>query len=424
MSRPFRFGRLLGALFIVLSAPAPSSGVIESQCRGNCRDGGVVTCESDCDGNGRVTVDELLTQVNIAQEALPADACPNRCEVVDVGCLVRGVGAALNGCGLRALLDQCRGAGIVQPTYGSGSVIRLRRATTEPTEAVPSCGCAEPTGVAWLRMVAPITGTAIVTVTDPGSAIALGAYSPRCATAEERACVSVAADGSGRLTVPVQEEDEVPIAVAVCGAAPEYLQVHFDMCGDSVTSDREECDDGEILDGDGCTADCRFEDLGGIDQRWTGPLGFCGSSSSDSELVPVPTEEGPPVAQIVTPEAGTLAGVDVRLASNLGYGDTLSLLVRAGSVDGPVLARVDQRGPAPHRFSIWHHFRLATPVALQPGQPYALQLAASAPGAAWASVTGDDAPLCTATRYPGGSAIRDGEVRPLSFLFRTYAAAP
>jgi cysteine-rich repeat protein len=329
---------------------------------------------------------------------------------------------ALDGCGLRALLDQCRGAGIVRPNAG-GLTLRLRRATTEPREPVPGCGCAEPIGVAWLRLISPLTATAIVTLTEPGGAIALDVYSPLCAAAEEQACADIAAGGSGRLVVPMQEEEEVAIAVAVCDPPPEFVRMHVDLCGDGNISHLEECDDGDILDGDGCTADCRFADLGGIDQWWTGPRGSCGTSSSSNESVPIPTEADPPVAQIVTPAADTLAGVDVSITSHLRFGDSLSLIVRSGSVDGPVPARVDQVEPAV-RSRGWNHFRLATPIALEPGQPYALQLAASAPGAGWASNTGYDGQGCTAARYPGAPAICDGEEQPLSFLFRTYAAAP
>lgn len=422
MAHALRLGALLGALLVMPCTATPTSAIIERQCAGDCRDGGVVSCEGDCNRNGRVTIDELLAQVNIAQMAVPPEACPNRCETVDVACLVRSVGAALSGCGLRALIDQCRGAGIVEPRYG-GLTLRLRRATTEPREPIPGCGCAQPTGVAWLRLISPLTATVIVTLDEPGSAIALGVYSPLCAAAEEQACVHVAADGSGRLALPMREEEEVAIAVAVCDPPPERVRIGVDLCGDGDISDREECDDGDVLDGDGCTADCRFADLGGIDQWWTGPRGSCGTSSSSSASVLIPTEADPPLAQIVTPAADTLAGVDVSITSRLRFGDSLSLIVRSGSVDGPVLARVDQVEPAV-RSRGWNHFRLATPIALEPGQPYALQLAASASGATWASRTGYDGPGCTATRYPGGPAIRDGEEQPLSFLFRTYAAAP
>jgi cysteine-rich repeat protein len=264
MADTIRVGALLGALLVMLSAPAPASGIIERQCSGDCTDGGVVSCEGDCNGNGRVTIDELLAQVNIAQAAAPPEACPNRCEAVDVACLVRSVGAALRGCGLRALIDQCRGAGIVRPR-GGGLRLRLHRATTEPREPVPGCGCAEPIGVAWLRVISPLTSTAIVTLTEPGSALALGVYSPLCAAAEEQASVAVPADGSGRLAVPMREEEEVVIAVAVCDPPPEFVWMHVDLCGDAIVGHGEECDDGDILDGDGCTADCRVADLGGID---------------------------------------------------------------------------------------------------------------------------------------------------------------
>lgn len=36
----------------------------------------------------------------------------------------------------------------------------------------------------------------------------------------------------------------------------------FDLCGNGIRSDREECDDGNWLDGDGCSASCRLETCG------------------------------------------------------------------------------------------------------------------------------------------------------------------
>jgi cysteine-rich repeat protein len=35
-------------------------------------------------------------------------------------------------------------------------------------------------------------------------------------------------------------------------------------CGDAMRAGLEECDDGNVEDGDGCTADCKFEDIAGI----------------------------------------------------------------------------------------------------------------------------------------------------------------
>jgi len=59
-------------------------------------------CVGDCDGDGSVTVDELLRGVNIALEIVPISACPaldaNGDGAVTVNELLNGVNNALNGC--------------------------------------------------------------------------------------------------------------------------------------------------------------------------------------------------------------------------------------------------------------------------------------------------------------------------------------
>lgn len=63
-----------------------------------------VTCVGDCDGSGTVTVDELITGVNIALNNLPAAACTafdaNGDGEVTINELLVGVNAALNMCPL------------------------------------------------------------------------------------------------------------------------------------------------------------------------------------------------------------------------------------------------------------------------------------------------------------------------------------
>ena len=62
----------------------------------------VMTCLGDCDGNGVVTVDELVRGVNIALGASTADACAqfdrDHGGQVTVDELVEAVGNALQGC--------------------------------------------------------------------------------------------------------------------------------------------------------------------------------------------------------------------------------------------------------------------------------------------------------------------------------------
>jgi predicted outer membrane repeat protein len=59
------------------------------------------TCIGDCNNDGQVTIDELLTLVNIALGNADAAACPNglpRGAAVDVALILQAVNSALNGC--------------------------------------------------------------------------------------------------------------------------------------------------------------------------------------------------------------------------------------------------------------------------------------------------------------------------------------
>jgi cysteine-rich repeat protein len=65
---------------------------------------GLASCIGDCDGDGSVTVDELIRGVNIALGSMSLDDCPsfhtNRDDQVTVDDLIAAVNVALNGCGL------------------------------------------------------------------------------------------------------------------------------------------------------------------------------------------------------------------------------------------------------------------------------------------------------------------------------------
>jgi hypothetical protein len=62
---------------------------------------GPSVCVGDCDASGEVTVDELVTMVNIALGSADASACPNGVpsgESVDVALIIKAVGNALAQC--------------------------------------------------------------------------------------------------------------------------------------------------------------------------------------------------------------------------------------------------------------------------------------------------------------------------------------
>jgi hypothetical protein len=56
---------------------------------------GAQACVGDCNGDGRVTIDELLISIQVELGTLPVDACPV-CETVN--CVVAAIGNALYGC--------------------------------------------------------------------------------------------------------------------------------------------------------------------------------------------------------------------------------------------------------------------------------------------------------------------------------------
>jgi photosystem II stability/assembly factor-like uncharacterized protein len=62
----------------------------------------VVACVGDCDGSGTVTVNEIITLVNMALGTADASACPHGVPSggsVDVALIIQAVNNALNGCG-------------------------------------------------------------------------------------------------------------------------------------------------------------------------------------------------------------------------------------------------------------------------------------------------------------------------------------
>jgi hypothetical protein len=70
-----------------------------------CADGAIqVTqpCVGDCDGDGQVTVDEVILGVNIAQENTPLSQCPaldaNFDSQLTIEELIHGINDSLNGC--------------------------------------------------------------------------------------------------------------------------------------------------------------------------------------------------------------------------------------------------------------------------------------------------------------------------------------
>ena len=86
--------------------------------------------------------------------------------------------------------------------------------------------------------------------------------------------VSAPACGDSRLDDGEDCDDGNLEAGDGCSPACEFEEIPQPVCGDRVLDDGEECDDGNVIDGDGCSALCRAE---GSDEKPAGDDG-CGCS--------------------------------------------------------------------------------------------------------------------------------------------------
>jgi cysteine-rich repeat protein/predicted outer membrane repeat protein len=98
-------------------------------------------CVGDCDGTGSVTIDELITLVNIALGTAQASACPHGVPSgaeVDVALIIHAVNVALNGCGLSPAEQGCLTSGGTV----SSAMCCASSGNFPNTCAIGVCGCA------------------------------------------------------------------------------------------------------------------------------------------------------------------------------------------------------------------------------------------------------------------------------------------
>ncbi len=122
-----------------------------------------------------------------------------------------------------------------------------------------------------------------------------------------------------------------------------------------------------------------------------------------------------PVGQEFTPTEPILVAIDVRLDGiNTHRGDdTITAIVRKGTIGSPVLATESQIVGAFFRGLV--HFHFPTPLSVIPGDVYVLELQATKPTHGWIFDVG----------YPGGRGILFGQPEILTdFAFQTYYYEP
>jgi hypothetical protein len=137
-----------------LGDPVPENNAGQTGTRGAC--GGAAPtetptstpvvgprCVGDCNGDGSVAINELITAVNIALGNSPPSICPALCseDGLDISCLIRMVLSALDGCQLVAsptptgIPGGTATATVPQPTRTPGGALGVRHFSFDPAKS-------------------------------------------------------------------------------------------------------------------------------------------------------------------------------------------------------------------------------------------------------------------------------------------------
>ena len=382
-------------------------------------------CTGDCNANGAVAVNEILTLVNVTLGEASTDTCANAdalgLDDLDIGDVVIAVRNALDGCPQRSNLDVCGCAPQRDPTvfFGSFSLLTdvafysANTLTADPNDPQPSCGCAGGR-TAWIRLKPEHDGIATFDVRSDAFTPSLAVFAGTCGSDDELACAREPG-ATPRVSVPVSAGADYLVQVATCEAADGEFSLKYDLCGDGYASIAEQCDDGNTADGDGCSSACVDEQLGGIDQQWTGPRDVSCGVAAGSPAVGGRGIEGQPFV----PTRPDLAAVDVLLNTYRVRGespDIVTLNVRAGSHEGPVVGTATATVSGTTGLEqFWLRYSFSPPLTLTPGAQYVLDLVPRRQGFFWYYSTTDDSCPRPEPGYPGSPFA-------VNFFFRTFGA--
>ncbi|MDX2168469.1 MAG: hypothetical protein SF182_15450 [Deltaproteobacteria bacterium] len=164
--RPARRRRPIGVVVQLTAALAlfASAGAAEAQCVG------------DCNGDGEVTINELIVGVNIALGSANVSACPsfdaNGDGEVAINELIAAVNAALSGCPATPTAEATETATEPPPPSPTDTATPLPTSTAVDTETPPPTETSTPLPTDTSTPVATETATAVSTATSTPEATA------------------------------------------------------------------------------------------------------------------------------------------------------------------------------------------------------------------------------------------------------------
>lgn len=215
---------------------------------------GVEVTPSDC-GNGNIEGGEQCDDGNEAG----GDGCSATCQLEPAD-----------------KHDTCANAEeiVLAPAAGGTYAASVASGTTNLTHDQTFTGCSSLGRDAIFTVKAPIDGVLTVEVPSATFNVSLGARTtcPTSTTSSVPLVCSNASSGDGPEEISFSVvKDQVYYVIVDGASATEYgpftmlLNVRPPGCGDGLISGTEQCDDGNLTNGDGCSSTCTTEPLTGLD---------------------------------------------------------------------------------------------------------------------------------------------------------------
>ena len=232
-----------------------------------------VLLEKSVCGNGRLEGGEACDDGN----TIDGDTCSSTCTIEPLGNPSRDTCDSAED--LVLTLDAATGAYKTRVTGGNWNL------SNAGSFAAP---CGATTGRdAFFKVVPPIDGVLVVDV-DATYNVTPGlrnACPPSTGAAFLTCSNRTSGPGGERFSYPVTKATPYWIIVDAANAATDRGAFTLDVslksedCGDGVVGGTEECDDGNLVSGDGCSATCRLEPLAGANTCPGYPVSLAGAGN-------------------------------------------------------------------------------------------------------------------------------------------------
>ncbi len=231
-----------GATAGALGAFVLDVGIVPSQCGNSVIEGGE-TCD-DGNTNGGDGCDAACK----LEPASPYDKCPTA--------------------PLTAL--EARSDGTFDATISGGNTNMTKEGTASSHSLSP---CSSLWNDAWYPFTAPISGVVTARVASATFRSTIGVRTGCSPSGAQLTCDDANQKGGQQITFKVDQGKTYWLGIAggfVVSGKPEIGTYTMEVklvptgCGDTFVNAPEQCDDGNVVDGDGCSATCAVEPLAGV----------------------------------------------------------------------------------------------------------------------------------------------------------------